>query len=94
LANYALISILTVLVSGLLLQIVASYATQTAARGSGVTTMDTLDMVLMSVLVFLLMRQVMPIAAGLAAGVSLSTFSTVSRFVTWGLRTPGRLLHR
>jgi type IV secretion system protein VirB6 len=94
LTNYALISVLTVLVSGLLLQIVASYATQTAARGSGVTTMDTVDMVLMSVLVFLLMRQVMPIAAGLAAGVSLSTFSTVSRAVLWGLRTPGRLLHR
>ena len=94
LANYALISILTVLVSGLLLQIVASYAAQTAARGSGVTMMDTLDMVLMSVLVFLLMRQVMPIAAGLAAGVSLSTFSAVSRFVLWGLRAPGRLLPR
>lgn len=94
LTNYALISVLTVLASGLLLQIVASYATQTAARGSGVTTMDTVDMVLMSVLVFLLMRQVMPIAAGLAAGVSLSTFSTVSRFVLWGLRAPGRLLNR
>jgi len=94
LTNYALVSILTVLVSGLLLQIVASYATQTAARGSGVTTMDTLDMVLMSVLVFLLMRQVMPIAAGLATGVSLSTFGAVSRFVLWGLRAPGRLLPR
>jgi type IV secretion system protein VirB6 len=94
LTNYALISVLTVLASGLLLQIVASYATQTAARGSGVTTMDTVDMVLMSVLVFLLMRQVMPIAAGLAAGVSLSTFSTVSRFVLWGLRAPARLLNR
>ena len=94
LTNYALISILTVLASGLLLQIVASYATQTAARASGVTTMDTVDMVLMSVLVFLLMRQVMPIAAGLATGVSLSTFGTVSRFVLWGLRAPGRLLQR
>jgi type IV secretion system protein VirB6 len=94
LTNYALISVLTVLASGLLLQIVASYATQTAARGSGVTTMDTVDMVLMSVLVFLLMRQVMPIAAGLATGVSLSTFGTVSRFVLWGLRGPGRLLQR
>lgn len=94
LTNYALISVLTVLASGLLLQIVASYATQTAARGPGVTTMDTVDMVLMSVLVFLLMRQVMPIAAGLATGVSLSTFGTVSRFVLWGLRAPGRLLPR
>lgn len=94
LTNYALISVLTVLASGLLLQIVASYATQTAARGAGVTTMDSVDMVLMSVLVFLLMRQVMPIAAGLATGVSLSTFGTVSRFVLWGLRAPGRLLPR
>jgi len=94
LTNYALISILTVLASGLLLQIVASYATQTAARASGVTVMDTVDMVLMSVLVFLLMRQVMPIAAGLATGVSLSTFATVSRFVLWGLRAPGKLLQR
>lgn len=94
LTNYALVSVLTVLASGLLLQIVASYATQTAARGAGVTTMDSVDMVLMSVLVFLLMRQVMPIAAGLATGVSLSTFGSVSRFVLWGLRAPGRLLHR
>jgi type IV secretion system protein VirB6 len=94
LTNYALISVLTVLTSALLLQIVASYALQTAARGPGVTTVDTLDMVLMSGLVFLLMRQVMPIAAGLAAGVSLSTFGTVSRFVLWGMRAPGRLLPR
>ena len=91
LTNYALINILTVLVSGLLLQIVASYASQTVARGAGLTTMDTVDMVLVSVLVFLLMRQVMPIAAGLATGVALSTFGTVSGLVMWGLRTPGRL---
>ena len=73
LANYALISILTVLVAALLLQIVESYAEQTAARGSAILTVDALDMVLMAVLVFLLMRQVMPIAAALAGGVALST---------------------
>ncbi len=91
LTNYALITVLTVLVSGLLLQIVASYASQTVARGDGIKTMDTLDMVLVSVLVFLVMRQVMPIAAGLATGVALSTYSTVSRFVMWGLRAPEML---
>ena len=84
LTNYALITVLTVLVSTLLLQIVASYARQTVARGSGVTTVDSLDMVLVSVLVFLVMRQVMPIASGLASGVSLSSFGTVSR-VLWGV---------
>jgi type IV secretion system protein VirB6 len=91
LTNYALITILTVLVSGLLLQIVASYAGQTAARGAGISLMDTLNMLLMSVLVFLLMRQVMPIASGLATGVALSSYSAISRVIMWGLRAPGRL---
>ncbi len=58
LANYALITILTVLGSALLLQVVESYAAQTAARGAALLTVDALDMVLLSVLVFLLLRQV------------------------------------
>ena len=86
LTNYALITILTVLVATLLLQIVASYASQTAARGSGVATVDSLNMVLVAVLVFLIMRQVMPIASGLASGVSLNSFGTVSRLVLWSVR--------
>jgi type IV secretion system protein VirB6 len=86
LATYALITILTVLVAALLLQIVASYAGQTAARGTAIATVDALNMVLVAVLVFLLLRQIMPIASGLAGGVALSTFGTLSRFVTWGMR--------
>ena len=86
LTNYALITILTVMVATLLLQIVASYASQTAARGSGVATVDSLNMVLVAVLVFLVMRQVMPIASGLASGVSLNSFGTVSRLVLWSVR--------
>ena len=86
LTNYALIAVLTVLVASLLLQIVASYAEQTAARGASVASVDSLDMVLVSVLVFLVMRQVMPIAAGLASGVALNTFGTVSRLMLWGTR--------
>jgi len=68
LANYALITILTVLLSALLLQVVESYAMQTAARGAAIATVDALDMVLVAVLVFLLLRQVMPIASGLRRG--------------------------
>jgi type IV secretion system protein VirB6 len=86
LANYALITILTVLVAALLLQIVQSYAAQTVALGNAITTVDALDMVLAAVLVFLLMRQIMPIAASLAGGVSLSSFGIVSRFIGWGVR--------
>jgi type IV secretion system protein VirB6 len=86
LANYALITILTVLVAALMLQIVASYAAQTAARGAAIVTVDALNMVLVAAVVFLLMRQIMPIAAALAGGVSLSSFGMVSRFVSWGLQ--------
>jgi type IV secretion system protein VirB6 len=86
LANYALITILTVLVAALLLQVVESYAQQTAARGAAIVTVDALDMVLVAMLVFLLLRQVMPIASALAGGVALSTFGIASRFVHWGMR--------
>jgi type IV secretion system protein VirB6 len=75
-----------VLVAALLLQIVASYAAQTAARGAAIVTVDALNMVLVATVVFLLMRQIMPIAAALAGGVSLSSFGMVSRFVNWGLQ--------
>jgi type IV secretion system protein VirB6 len=79
LANYALITVLTVMVAALLLQIVQSFATQTAARGSGIATVDVLHMLLVSALVFLVLRQIMPIAAGLAGGISLSSFGLLSR---------------
>jgi type IV secretion system protein VirB6 len=85
LATYAFINILTVLVGSLLLQLVSSYAAQTAARGAAIVTVDALDMVLAAMIVFLLLRQIMPIAAGLAGGVAPSTFGVVSRAVTWGI---------
>jgi type IV secretion system protein VirB6 len=69
------------MIASLLLRIVQSYATQTAARGTGLMTMDTLDMMLVAVLVFLVLRQVMPIAAGLAGGLSLNSFGMLSRTV-------------
>ena len=90
LANYALITVLTVMVAALLLQIVKSYATQTAARGSAILTVDVLNMLLIAVLVFLVLRQVMPIASALAGGASLNSFGVMSRGVGrgigWGAR--------
>ena len=89
LANYALITVLTVMVGALLLQIVQSYATQTAALGAAILTVDALHMVLIAALVFLVLRQVMPIAAGLAGGVSLNSMGLLSRSIGKGLRTSG-----
>src|ERR1700677_812413 len=91
LTNYALITVLTVMVGALLLQIVQSYAAQTAARGSAIFTVDVLHMVLVAMLVFLVLRQVMPIASGLAGGASLNSFGFVSRSVGGGLGGPGKL---
>jgi type IV secretion system protein VirB6 len=79
LANYALITVLTVMVGALLLRIVQSYAAQTAARGSAILTVDALNMLLIALLVFLVLRQVMPIASGLAGGTSLNSFGALSR---------------
>lgn len=86
LANYGLIAILTSLMAALLLAVVASYATQTAARGAALATVDVLNMILCAGLVLLLMRQAMPIAAGLASGIALSSYGVISGAVNWGMR--------
>jgi type IV secretion system protein VirB6 len=85
LANYALVAVLSTLVASLMLQVVSSYATQTAARGAAIVTVDALNMVLCASLVLLIMRQVMPIAAGLASGVALSSFGFVSGLARWAM---------
>jgi type IV secretion system protein VirB6 len=90
LANYGLITILTVMVGALLLRIVQSYAAQTAARGSAILTVDALNMMLIALLVFLVLRQVMPIASGLAGGASLNSFALPGRSVSWAARTAAR----
>jgi type IV secretion system protein VirB6 len=92
LVNYALITVLTVMVGALLLRIVQSYAAQTAARGSAILTVDALNMMLIALLVFLVLRQVMPIASGLAGGASLNSFGTASRSVAWAAGKTGPAL--
>jgi type IV secretion system protein VirB6 len=89
LANYALITVLTVMVAALLLHIVQSYAAQTAARGSAIATVDALNMILVAMLVFLVLRQIMPVAAGLAGGSSLSSHGLVSRGLARGISAAG-----
>lgn len=98
LANYALITILTVMVAALMLHLVQSYAQQTQALGTAIRTVDAINMILATVLVFLFVRQVMPIAAGLAGGVALNSLGLVSRAiaaptraVTTGLRIANQI---
>jgi type IV secretion system protein VirB6 len=86
LTNYALVTVLTVMVASLLLQLMASYSAQTAALGVGLSVMDPLNLLLAAALVLLMMRQVLPIAAGLAGGVALTSFGLVGRSVSLPLR--------
>jgi type IV secretion system protein VirB6 len=90
LTNYGLITVLTVMVAALLLRVVQTFAAQTAARGGDIVTVDALNMVLVAVLVFLVFRQIMPIAAGLAGGVSLNSFGLLSRSAAWTSRMATR----
>ncbi len=93
LANYGFITVLTVLVGALLLSLIQSYATQTAARGAALATVDALDMLLASVIVLLVLRQIMPIAASLAGGGPLSTMGMWSRGVGGFVRSlPARII--
>ena len=90
LANYALITILTVMIAALLLQVVQSYAAQTAARGAAILTVDALNMVLIAVLVFLILRQVMPIAAGSGGRTGAELVRHCEPHMSSGLRRLGR----
>lgn len=89
-ANYAFISILTVLVAMLMLSVLSTAAQQAASLGGGIQIAHAVRLCLAAGLTFLVMRQVMPMAAGLASGLALSTFGVVSAALSWGFGTATR----
>lgn len=84
LANYAFITILTVLVAALMMRLVSTAAQQAASAGGGIEIAHAVRVCMAAGLTFLVMRQVMPMAAGLASGLALSTFGVVSAALAWG----------
>jgi type IV secretion system protein VirB6 len=96
LANYAFITILTVLLAALMLNVVAKASQAAVATGGGIQIADAVRLCLASGLTFLVMRQVMPMAASLATGLALSTFGVTSALIAWGLgsalRTGGQFM--
>jgi type IV secretion system protein VirB6 len=84
LANYALISILTVLVAALMLTLIDAAAREAASQGGGIQIAEAVRVCMAAGLTLLVMRQVMPMAAGLASGLALSTFGVVSAALNWG----------
>ena len=79
LANYAFVAVLTALIAALMLTVLSTAAQAAVATGGGITIAEAVRVCLAAGLTLLVLRQVMPMAASLASGVALSSFSTVSR---------------
>jgi type IV secretion system protein VirB6 len=88
LSNYAFIAILTILVAALMLTLLKTAAQQAVAAGGTIQIAQAVRVCLAAGLTFLMMRQVMPMAAGLASGLALSSFGIVSGAL---VRTAGSL---
>jgi type IV secretion system protein VirB6 len=84
LANYAFITILTVLVAALMLRVVTVSAQEAMSEGGAIQIAHAVRVCMAAGLTFLVMRQVMPMAAGLASGLALSSFGVVSAALAWG----------
>ena len=85
LANYAFIALLAVLVAALMLRVVTVAAEQAVSEGGSIQIAHAARVCMAAGLTFLVMRQVMPMAAGLASGLALSSFGVVSAALAWGL---------
>ena len=58
----------------------------TPRQGGGIQIADAVRVCMAAGLTFLVMRQVMPIAAGLAHGAALQSYGAVSRAASWSAR--------
>lgn len=84
LSNYALLTILTVMVAALMLQVVSEAAQAAVAVGGGIEIAHALKVCVAAALTFLIMKQVPAMAQGLASGVALSSFGAVSQLIGLG----------
>jgi type IV secretion system protein VirB6 len=94
LSNYALIIMIAAVAAKLLLNMLDSYATQALALGAGITIAQSIQLCLACAFVLLIMKQVPSLAAGLASGVALSSYNTLSKAINWGAGGAGRSLYQ
>ncbi len=78
LATYAFVAVLAGLVAALMMHLIDQAAAQAEAAGGGVQIAQAVRVCIAAGFTFLVMRQVLPMAGGLASGVALSTFGIVS----------------
>jgi len=90
LANYAFIAILIVLVAALMLSVIGTATEAATARGGTIQIADAVRVCLAAGLTLLVMRQVPPMAAGVASGIALSSFGVISGVAQGSLRNLGQ----
>lgn len=94
LSNYALIIIIASVAAKLLLNMLQAYAADAAAKGAGIQIAEGIQLCIACAFILLIMRQVPTIAAGLASGVALGTFNTLSRLLKGAGGGTGRTLYQ
>jgi type IV secretion system protein VirB6 len=82
LATYAFVAVLAGLVAALMMHLIDTAAAQAQAAGGGITIVLAVRVCIAAGFTFLVMRQVLPMAGGLASGIALSTFGIVSAALT------------
>jgi type IV secretion system protein VirB6 len=82
LATYAFVAVLAGLVAALMMHLIDQAAAQAEAAGGGIQIAQAVRVCIAAGFTFLVMRQVLPMAGGLASGVALSTFGIVSGALT------------
>jgi type IV secretion system protein VirB6 len=82
LATYAFVAVLAGLVAALMMHLIEQAAAQAQAAGGGIQIAQAVRVCIAAGFTFLVMRQVLPMAGGLASGVALSTFGIVSGALT------------
>jgi type IV secretion system protein VirB6 len=85
LSNYAFLTVLTVLVAALMLQVVSTAAEAAVATGGSIDVASAIQVCVATTLTFLIMRQVPALAQGLASGIALSGFGAVGSAVRMAL---------
>jgi type IV secretion system protein VirB6 len=84
--NYALVTVLATLVVQLLMHLLTTAATQAAAQGTGITIAEGVRVCFAAALIFLVLRQVLPMASGVSGGLALSSHRAVSTAAHWTLQ--------
>ena len=82
LATYAFVAVLAGLIAALMMHLIEQAASQAQAAGGGIQIAQAVRVCIAAGFTFLIMRQVLPMAGGLASGVALSTFGIVSGALT------------